>query len=213
MSRVKEQRRALRWKSFTSTPFLPFPHEHDDSLWQKCNKLLKRQPQNVFFFLTGTDTLKKKVHTFNDIGLNYPLPAFGAIFKHYILQWSSALKRCSWCMEVNNKNTKWNSTVMSLCGSRAIISEEYSFFFFSLLWLNCTNPSELKMTLRFLFRRNFLHSSPGFWWAAPCFSVWCHRASTGLATGTRTQQDLDNSSGQWTEASAHRCAGGEAAHI
>ena len=123
MSRVQEQRRrAVRWNSFSSPPFPPFPYEHDDSLWQKCNKLLKRQLQNTYFFSYRHRYIKKKkAHTFNDIGLNYPLPAFGAIFKHYILQWSSVLNCYIWFMEVNSKNSKCNSTVTSLCCSRAII--------------------------------------------------------------------------------------------
>lgn len=124
VSRVKEQRRRAVTGNNFSPPFPPFPYEHDDSLWEKCNKRLKRQPQNMYFFLTGTDTSKKKKpkksNTFNDIGLNYPLPAFGAIFKHYILQWSSVLNCCIRFIEVNSTNSKCSSTIMSLCCSRAI---------------------------------------------------------------------------------------------
>lgn len=183
-SRAKEQRRAARWNSFSFPPFPPFPYEHDDSLWQKCNKLLKRQPQNMlgFFFLQAQIyKKKKKAHTFNDIGLNYPLPAFGAIFKHYILQWSSVLNCYIWFIEVNSKTSKYNSTLTSLCYSRAIISRKRLFFL--TLPLNFTNPSELEMTPSFLLRRNFLPSSLGFWWTAPCSS---QSGITDSATRSRT---------------------------
>lgn len=147
LSYQEQKSREEQWDgiSFSSPPFPPFPYEHDDSLWQNCTKLLKRQPQNMyFFFLTSRDTLKKAAHTFNDTGLNYPLPAFGAIFKHYILRWSSVLNCYIWFIEVNSKTSKCNSTVMSLCCSRAIVSKKDSFFL--TLTLNCTNPSELEIT-------------------------------------------------------------------
>lgn len=178
---VKRERGEVRWNSFSSPPFPLFPYEHDDSLWQKCNKLLKRQPQNMYFFSDRHRYIKKKAHTFNDMGLNYPLPAFGAIFKHYILQWSSVLNCYIRFIEVNTKTPSVTAPVMSLCCSRAIISKKDSFFPYSDSKLH--QAGELEITPSFLLRRNFLPSSLGFWWEALCFS---QSGKTDSARRTRT---------------------------